>query len=582
MTTELDVTDAAGIARQSAVRAKPRKLQFSPLVLLLCVILAILIIPPTFFLVDVSFHTTRPDGSMGDFTLGYYKALFTGRFFLPALINTAIYAVGSAVVALALGVTQAVLVERTNTPGRQYVVLGSIIALGIPNILHVVAWLLILGRSGPVNAALQHAFGSAVGINVYSMWGMIVIEGVNFVPLTFLLMSSVLRATDASFEEASMMSGARPLTTFRSITLRMGLPGILALLLLVFIRAFESFEVPALVGLAGNINVLTTNVYQSSRGSVTPSYGDAGAYSICLLIIIVALLYLYGRLSRNAHKFQTITGKGYRPRVINLGRMKWGASAALLVMFMLVTGLPLLILVFTSLQPFYDGVSMGAFGRFSFDNYREVLGPGSFRDAIANTLILGAATATLVVPFTALCAWLAARRRPGAWLLDQLASLPLVFPAIVMSVAFLYVFVNLPVPLYGTLLSVIIASTVRYMPYGMRYAYAGVLQIHNELEDASMSAGARRSSTFLRIVMPLLATPMISSWLLIFLLAVQTVSLPLMLVGPGTEIVAVSLFDLWQNGQVTELASMGIAWVCLMTVVSTTFYYVTRRYQLTI
>ena len=97
-----------------------------------------------------------------------------------------------------------------------------------------------------------------------------------------------------------------------------------------------------------------------------------------------------------------------------------------------------------------------------------------------------------------------------------------------------------------------------------------------------MSAGARRSSTFLRIVMPLLATPMISSWLLIFLLAVQTVSLPLMLVGPGTEIVAVSLFDLWQNGQVTELASMGIAWVCLMTVVSTTFYYVTRRYQLTI
>jgi iron(III) transport system permease protein len=572
-----------GIARAAAVAAGARRgrkrEQVSIAVILLCLVLAVLILPPTFFLIHISLHTVQPDGSAGEFTLDHYRRLVTGRFFLPSLINTVVYAVGAAVVAMALGVVQAVLVERTNTPGREYVFLGSIMALGIPNVLYVVAWLLILGRAGPVNGVVESWFGPTAAINVYSLWGMIFVEGVNFVPLTFLLMSSVLRSTDAAFEEAALMSGSRPLKTFRSITLKMSLPGVLALLLLVVTRAVESFEVPALVGMAGNINVLTTNVFQSSRSSAMPNYGEAGAYSVVLLIIIVGLLYLYNRLSRHAHRFQTITGKGYRPRVINLGPIRYVGSAVLLLIFMLVAGFPLIILTIVSLQPFYDGISADTFARLTLDNYRPLMEVGSLRDAILNTLLLGVTTATLVVPFTALCAWLVVRRRPGAWLLDQLATLPLIFPAIVMSVAFLYIFINIPLPLYGTLLSVVIASSVRYLPYGMRYAYAGALQIHNDLEDASMLSGARQASTFLRIVIPLLSTAMISAWFFVFLLAVQAVSLPLMLVGPGTEVVAVTLFELWQNGQVTELAAMGMAWVCLMTFISAGFYYVTRRFQ---
>jgi iron(III) transport system permease protein len=147
-------------------------------------------------------------------------------------------------------------------------------------------------------------------------------------------------------------------------------------------------------------------------------------------------------------------------------------------------------------------------------------------------------------------------------------------------VAFLQVFVNLPLPLYGTLISVIIASTVRFLPYGMRYAYAGVLQIHEDLEDAAKAAGAAPSLLFTRIVLPLVSAALISCWLFVFLLTVQNVALPLMLVGPGTEIVAVTLFDLWQNGQVTELAAMGVLWVALMLVVSSCFHFTAARYQL--
>jgi iron(III) transport system permease protein len=552
----------------------------SPLVAALAAVLLVLIVPPTLFLLNVSLHETQADGSLGEFTLRFYRQLFSGRFFLPSLRNTVIYAVGSTAIAIGIGTLLALLVERTNTPGRKLAFFAAIVSLGVPHVLYVVAWLLLLGRSGPVNDVLTWLIQSERAIDVYSMWGMALIEGVGFVPLTFLLMSAVLRSMDAAFEEAAIMAGATPLRAFRTVTLRMSIPALAALATLIFVRSFESFEVPALVGLAGNINVLTTTIYQSMHRTGIPNYGEAGAYSVCLIGVVTVLLLWQSRLSRSAHRYQTITGKGFRPRIVDLGRWRHLSAAVLVVVFSAVTVIPVAILVFTSLQPFYEGVSLAALERLSLDNYRVLLGPGSFRDAIVNTLVLGAATATVVVPFTALCAWLVARRVSGAAVLDHLVMLPLVFPAIILSVAFLDVFVNMPLPLYGTLLSVIIASVVRYMPYGMRYAFAGALQIHPDLEGAATMSGAARAALFRRIVMPLLAATLVSSWLVVFLLSVQVVALPLLLVGPSSEVMAVTLFELWQNGQVTELASMGVAWIALMTTVSTVFYVLTRHRQI--
>jgi len=558
--------------------ALPR-LGVSPLVLVLVAVLLVLVVPPALFLLDVSLHETRPDGSFGAFTLRFYRGLFAERLFLSSLRNTLIYAFGSSAIGIVVGTVQALIVERTNTPGRKLVFFGAVISLGVPHILYVVAWLLLLGRSGPVNDAIQALSGHAQAIDVYSMGGMAAIEGIGFVPLTFLLMSAALRSMDASFEEAAIMAGANPLRAFRAVTLRLAAPALCALGLLFFARAFESFEVPALVGLAGNINVLTTTIFQAMHRTGMPSYGEAGAYSICLVVIVAILLTSQSRLARQAHKYQTITGKGFRPRIIDLGPWRYPSAALLLALFLIVTIVPVAMLVFTSLQPFYDGISVAALARSSLDNYRVLLGPGDFRDAIVNTLILGAATATIVTPFTALCAWLVVRRLPGAVLLDHLATLPLVFPALILSVAFLDVFVNMPLPLYGTLLSVIIAATVRYLPFGMRYAYAGALQIHPDLEGAATIAGARSAALFMRIVVPLLAASLVSAWLVVFLLSVQIVALPLLLVGPGSQVMAVTLFELWQNGQVTELASMGVVWIALMTLVSSAFYMLTRNRQ---
>ena len=570
------------IPGKSAVGDKWHPFGYSPLVLILATILILLILPAVFYLGQASLHETNFDGSFGDFTFGHYVELFTGDQFLNNLINALLYAVGSAVVAISVGITLAWIVERTNTPCRHWVMIVSIISLGIPSVLYTVSFLMLLGKVGPFNEFLMWISGAEEPIlNVYSLWGMILVEGIEFAPLSFLLLSSVFRSNDASFEEASMMSGAGILKTFHNITFKLAMPGILALVILIFIRAFESFETPALVGLPGNVSVLTTDIYESIE-QVPANYGQAGAFSVMLLFIVVGMLYAYNRLSRNAEKFQTITGKGFRPRVMDLGRWRWASLAMLVFLFMVIIGFPIGIVLWVSLVPYFDGVSLEALSLFTLDNYRTVAKAGSFHDAVGNTIIMGASAASIVAPFTALCAWLAVRRYKGAWMLDQLATAPLIFPAIVMGVAFLQLILNMPFGLYGSLLSIIIASMVRYLPYGMRYSYAGILQIHSELEEASAMSGARQSTTFRRIVLPLVAPAMLTCWLFVFLVSVKAVSIPILLAGPKSQVVAITLFDMWENGITNELAALGMTWTAFMTMVSITFYWLAKRYGLTL
>jgi iron(III) transport system permease protein len=299
-----------------------------------------------------------------------------------------------------------------------------------------------------------------------------------------------------------------------------------------------------------------------------------------MLVIMVFLLRLYGNFSKHAEKYQTISGKGFRPRVMRIGPWRWLTMAALLGMFLLLIVFPIGITLWVSLVPYYDGVNADALARFSLANFRTILFETSSASSLGNTFILGAATATLVAAFTTLSAWLAVRRQPGAWLLDQLASAPLVFPAIVLAVAFLQFVLNVPFGLYGTLTSIIIASMVQFMPFGMRYSYAGVLQVHRELEEASAMSGAKGLVTFARIVVPLVAPALVTCWLFVFLMASKAVSIAILLAGPSSQVVAVTMFDMWQNGVAPELAALGIIWTAIMTVASTVFFIVSRRYGL--
>jgi iron(III) transport system permease protein len=557
--------------------------RYSPQVVILSVLLCAGVIPPFVFLAYSSLHELDPTGGFGAFTFGHFAAIFSSRTFGSVIVYSAVYSLGSALLALAIGATQAWLAERTDAFLRQVLYVSSIVSLGIPYVLYIVAWILFLGKAGPVNAALQQMFGGTEPyINIYSLGGMIFVEGMLWSPLAFLLLSPVFRNSDASFEEAASICGASLFSTLRYVTLGMARPALLALGLLVFIKASESFEVPALVGLPGSARVLTSTIYQRLTLDMPPDVGSASAFGVLLLVVMALLLQIYSRVAAQTHRYQTVTGKGFRPRVIRLGRWRYAAGALIIAIPFIVVVIPLATILWAALLPYYQPFSIKALPLLGFGNFVQVLNSPSFRGSIVNSLELGAAAATLVTALSAVAGWCVARRVVGGRLLDALAALPLVFPAIVLGLAFLEIFVHAGSRIYGSLLSLVVVSVVAYMPYGLRYAQLGVIQIHPELEEAAAIAGARQARTFIRVVLPLLIPALISCWLFVFLLAVRAVSLMLLLAGPDSQVVAVALFDFWNNGQVGELAALGCVWTAIMTVFCVAFLVVARRYQLPI
>src|SRR5436190_23968013 len=340
----------------------------------LIVVLAALVLPPFVFLLKASVVDAQRGG---EWSLANFEAVLGSRRFLVTSANSLVFAAGSAVLALGIGWTTAWIVERTNTPLKPLAYLTAIISLGTPYILYVTAWLLLFGKAGPVNQLYRNVTGTPdLLIDVYSMPGMIMVEGFLWSPLAFLLVGATLRNANPELEEAARVSGAGTWMTIRRVTLRLSLSSILALAMLVFIRAIEAFEVPALVGLPGRISVLTTDIYGNMVAQAPPDIGGASALSVLMLALVLVLLAIYGRLSRHAERFATVTGKGFRPRPFDLGPARYAAAVALVVNFVLLLVVPMAMLVWVSLLPFFQPVSAAAFNPISLHNYRTVRASG--------------------------------------------------------------------------------------------------------------------------------------------------------------------------------------------------------------
>ncbi|WP_431285807.1 ABC transporter permease [Humitalea sp. 24SJ18S-53] len=554
-----------------------RWLRRGALGLVIATIIGILVLPPVWTLVHTSLAASQADLSRGGFTLDHFRALLEGRRLGTAAWNSVVFSLCATFVSLLFGGVLAWLVERTDVPFKGLAYVTTIISLGTPYILYVTAWLFLLGRAGPFNDLYrQWIDADATAFNVNSLGGMVMIEGFLWSPLVFLLLSATFRAANAEMEEAARMSGASIFQTVWRVSIRLAWPAILALALFVFIRNLEAFEVPALVGMPGHVDVLTTEIYRSIK-EMPPRLGYASAFSVVMLVIVAVLLFFYGRISKQAERYASITGKGYRPRPFRLGRLRWAASLVILFNFLIVLVLPLAALLWVALQPFMRPMRWASVKFMTTRHFDAVLSSPEYLQLGLNTVIVAVATATLAMLLTIFAGWIAARRQIGGGIIDQLVTVPLVFPGLVLGVALLELSLSLPFPLYGTLGLIILAFLIRYMPYGMRYTYSGVLQIHPELEQAAGVAGAGTGRVLRSVVVPLLWPAVASGWLFIFLICAKEMSLPLLLAGPGSQTISVAMFDLWSNGQGGEVAALGLLWAGLMSLFASAFYLIARR-----
>lgn len=523
-----------------------------------------------------------PPGTQSAFTLKNYVKAFNSPTLYRSVVNSLIFALGGGTVAFFIGCSLAWITERTNTPLKGLIYAAVFTEIMIPGILESISLVLLYSpKIGLVNVYLMRLFGlETAPFNIYSMGGMIWAFGTGSFTTPFLLMAAAFRSMDPALEEAAIISGTGLLRTIYQVTLRLILPAMLATWLLLFIRGIETFEEPAILGLPAGIAVLATEVYLTAR-EVPTDYNLAATFAMVYLVIALTGLTIYFRATRYSEKFAVITGKGFRPFVMDLGPWRYVTFALVLLVLTVVLFLPILVILYASFLPWYAPPSARMLSIMSLDNYRWLMSYDVILRAFKNNLIVGIGSATLAVFFTSVIAWIVVRTNiPGRKFLDALAFSPIAFPGIVFGLSLMWLYLTIPIPVYGTLWILLIAYVSKYMPICMRACSASLTQVHKELEDASQVSGASWWYTFSRVLVPLILPGLFVGWVYVLTLSFKVLSLPVLLGHAGTEVIPVLIFDLYEGGQYTRLNALGVVVVVLVTTISLITRRISRRFGL--
>ena len=470
------------------------------------------------------------------------------------LPNTAIFVGGSVVVTFFTAFTLAWLVERTDLPWRTAIFTAILFPLLVPGIVMAFAWTLLFApNAGWVNVALRFILGlDGTGpINIFSMPGLILCQGIASVPFVFLLLGGAMRTMNPSLEEASSASGARPFTTFFRVTLPVLRPGVLAPLILATLVALEQFEMPLIIGFPARISVFSTRLYfDLNPEDELPAYGKAAATALLFLTAAIILLLIYNHLIRRAERFVTVTGKGYRPTRYRLGR--WRAPALGFVGFYLLVAaiLPAIVLVWTSF-------SGGSNDTFSLNAYRALLSDNRFWPAVRNTFVVAGLSAGLITLIGALLAWQILRLRfPGRAILDVVSFMSIGIPAVITGFAVMILHLTVPIGIYGTIWILILAYSYR-LAVSTRLSRAALIQIHPELEEASFASGGHWLDTIGRVVLPLLAPSLMASFVLLFIVGFREFTIPMILQSEDNWVLSVIMWKLQSDRQTAQAAAVG-------------------------
>lgn len=502
----------------------------------------------------------------GEFTFEGFENAYAFSGIGDMVRNSFVFAIGCALLSFAVGTTLAYITIRTNVPFKPVLLAAAITPLIIPGLLYTIAWIMLSSENvGFINQISQAIIGRPI-VNVFSMAGMIWVEGVDTSPLVFLFMAAAFRGMDPSLEESALVSGASRWTMLRRVTLPLVRPAITGAMLIVAIRALESFEVPALLGLPARIYVFTSRIFFEVNNF---NFDQAGALSINLLLISVVGVYAVNKLRGSDREFATVTGKGFRPQTIDLGKWRWPIAIGVILWFCLTVLLPFFVLLYTSFLPYYQRFSFEAFSSFSWDNYVDVFTNEIFTDAVINSLVLSITSATGIMVLVGIAAWLVVRsRKDFTQILDHLTFLPLIVPGLVMGVALSFVYLRNPLPwqIYGTIWILMIAYMTRFMPYGMRYAVPAITQVSSELEEAAAVSGATWWQVNRRILFPLMIPGLLAGWIYIVIVSIRELSSSILLYSPGNEVISIVIWLFNEKGELTAVSAIGVLMVLALVI----------------
>ncbi|MFT0544994.1 ABC transporter permease [Allopusillimonas ginsengisoli] len=536
----------------------------TPLTWTLIVIVGFLTLCPVLMLLLGSFSEGLT--AFGSFTTAKYVAAYTDPYLFEVTLNTLIFVIGSSLFSTVLAMFLAYLNTRTNMPFKGVFTVLSIVPMMIPHLLFAVSWALLLNPSnGLMNMMLQGMFGlEDAPLNIYSLWGMILVEGLLNMPIAYLIIAPAMASFDVSLEESSRVFGAGVWRTLVRVTLPVLRPALLAAFILAIVRSLASYAVPRVLGTPGRVDVLATYLFEMISTGFAPDYGKAAALGMSVLSASIGLIVLYRALTSESGKYVTISSRGFKPTMIELKRAKTPLFIVVGVLCVLMIVLPVAVLLYTSMIPYSMVPSAKAFGMMSWQNWIDVMQDPISQLALKNSLFLAIVGATLGVLLSLFVAYVVVKLRTrAAGLLDTLSFLSFSFPGIVIGIGFMWFFVQ--TPLYATLTALLLAYIAAYLPYGIRPLSSAFVQVHAHLEESSQVCGASSLTTMRRIIVPLLIPGVVSAWILMATMFIRELTVSVVLSRPGTEVLAVQILNYAEDGLWGKLSALGIIMILIST-----------------
>ena len=509
----------------------------------------VLVIAP---LVAILYRAVVEVGSDGISVTGrYFKLVLTDSIYWIALLNTLAISLGAAFVATALGTVFAWIFVRTDTVGRTVLESISQLPIFIPPFVGAVAWsLLAAPRSGILNRLLTEAGVPGV-LDVYGHIGMFFVIGLYLTPYVMMIVAASMRGMDPSLEEAAQVAGLTRVQTAVRITAPLLAPAILSGAALSFTIAIGLFGTPIVLGWSKQILLLTSRIWISSQ-QVPPAYGVMAVLAIYLLLMSTLATWLQQRALKG-RRYTTISGKGFRPRLVELGGGRWLTSALSILYVVATIVAPLAILLAAALSTFTWS------GNFAVANMVKVLATDDVWSTLQTSIHLSVVSATVATAIGVLISWIVVRTQMrGRHLLEYLVLLPISMPGIAFGVGVVLVWISVPAPVYGTALIIIFAFVGRFTAYAVRSTSASLVQVHPELEESARVCGYGSLKTFARITLPLILPSIIAAWLLLFSFFMTELSMVVILYTMENRTFSVLAFEAWNVGDFSRLASYSL------------------------
>jgi len=534
---------------------------------------AVLVLYPVFYLLqaalDVGDPQTRPPTAYG---LDNFEALLN---YPQIMLNTLSVSFAATLMALVIGFIMAWILTRTNVPGRLLFEQLMAVPYYLTPLLGALAWSMLGSpESGFINQFWRALGGSGHVIDINTPYGIAWVMALFEGSVAFVMIGAVMKSMDPALEEASQVIGASRLGTMLRVTLPLVIPGVLGAAIFVFAEMLGSFAVALVLGTPNRYYVITTAIYQLIQ-QYPPRIQIAAAMGTSLFAVMFLMLFIYRRIV-TAGSYVTITGKAFRPRVADVGRLRYLLFGVCLFYLAVSVVLPIATLLFASVQKI--AVAFPTADNFTLDNFRSAMSMNAAGSALTNSLILAFATATIGIGLMGLLAWLIYRSRlPGAGLIEYVVMFPQAVPRLVFAFGMMWAWLVFPIPIYGTLWLLLIAYLTVFLPLGVRTIAGVMLQVDKSLEECAQMCGASWAFRMRTVSIPLLVPGLVAAWLLLFIASVRELGASILLMGPHSKVITPAIVESWFSTASELTATLALIQTLVVAAAVAVLVVVTRR-----